>query len=154
MLALWDCFAVSLRFLNRTGRICSRINQRVTRLASSLPQIEVGDILEVRPGTAATNATRNSWNTSLGGDVLFSGTKTPQKQAIWSQPRQQGHPKKTLTAECRVNISAVGFTSSAVPQVVNNLDMYTLTFTVWAKAGSEFRATISYSEAAGWCRMV
>lgn len=65
-------------FLNRTGRICSRINQRVTRLASSLPQIEVGDILEV----------------------------------------------------------------------VNNMDMYTLTFTVWAKAGTEFRATISYSEVA------
>lgn len=65
-------------FLNRTGRICSRINQRVTRLASSLPQIEVGDILEV----------------------------------------------------------------------FNNLEMYTLTFTVWAKAGTESRATISYSEVA------
>ena len=34
------------RFLNRTGRICSRINQRVTRISSSLPQIEVGDIVE------------------------------------------------------------------------------------------------------------
>ena len=40
----------SLRFLNSTGRICSRINQRVTRIASSLPQIEVGDILEARGG--------------------------------------------------------------------------------------------------------
>eukprot|EP00435_Cladocopium_sp_Y103_P022993 s1193_g5.t1 len=65
-------------FLNRTGRICSRINQRVTRIASSLPQIEVGDILEV----------------------------------------------------------------------VNNLDMNSLTFTVWTKAGHEFTAAISYSEVA------
>lgn len=65
-------------FLNRTGRICSRINQRVTRIASSLPQIEVGDILEV----------------------------------------------------------------------VNNLDMNSLKFTVWTKAGHEFTASISYSEVA------
>ena len=42
----WPTPLRRLRFLNRTGRICSRINQRVTRIASSLPQIEVGDILE------------------------------------------------------------------------------------------------------------
>lgn len=34
------------RFLNRTGRVCIRINQRVMRIGCALPQIEIGDILE------------------------------------------------------------------------------------------------------------
>jgi hypothetical protein len=36
------------------------------------------------------------------------------------------------------------------PQVVNNLDMNSLKFTVWTKAGHEFTASISYSEAAAF----
>lgn len=65
-------------FLNRTGRICSRINQRVTRIAASLPQIELGDILEV----------------------------------------------------------------------VNNMELHSLTFTLWAKTGTECSASVSYKEVA------
>ncbi|OLP87657.1 hypothetical protein AK812_SmicGene31114 [Symbiodinium microadriaticum] len=51
-------------FLNRTGRLCSRVNQRVIRIASTLPQIELGDVIEVENDIDMRCATFTIWSAS------------------------------------------------------------------------------------------
>lgn len=113
-------------------------------------------------GTAAsTNAVRNSWTASLGRRYfLFSleqrHLKSKQYGLYQFYQDSKGIYRKYellqvwgLLRENSCDLHVYRYASTVVRQVFNNLEMYTLTFTVWAKAGTESRATISYSEAAG-----
>ncbi|CAE7387475.1 unnamed protein product [Symbiodinium natans] len=76
-------------FLNRTGRLCSRVNQRVTRIASTLPQIELGDVIEVENDIDMRCARFTIWS-ARGADpstaTVSYGQVADQLTSVQGQP--------------------------------------------------------------------